>query len=333
MKSPTIQDIAKLAQVSKSTVSRVFSQTTPVRPDKRQAVMDAAEKLGFQPSFLAQSLARGRSMTIGVITQNLGSPFYDAIAQGVLQGLEGSEYSALFADGRWRAEVERQVLKMLIGRQVDGLVLIGGQIPEQELTDTCVGIPRVVVGRRLPDKRHCCLYVDNVEGGYLATRHLIENGHQRIAFIGGLTDHPDANDRLAGYRKAIVESGLAFDSDLVRSGDFSAASGYEAIESLIREKQTFSAVFAANDMTAFGARLALHRHRIDVPAEVSIVGYDNQAESAYTVPPLTTIQQPATRLGQAASESILAILRGEEVKSRCFHVDLCQRESVTRVKN
>ena len=127
-KATTIQDIAKLAGVSKSTVSRVMNKTTAVHPEKAAAVIKAAEQLGFAPNQFARSLASGTSMTVGIITQNLGSPFYDAIAQGVIAGLEGPGYSPIFADGRWDRVVEEDSIRSLQGRRADGILLIGGQL-------------------------------------------------------------------------------------------------------------------------------------------------------------------------------------------------------------
>lgn len=328
MKNSTIQDIADLAKVSKSTVSRVLNGTVPVHPDKRQAVLNAAEQLGFQPNFFARSLAIGRSMTIGVLTQNLGSPFYDAIAQGVIEQLEGSGYSPIFADGRWRTEVEREALSTLINRKIDGLVLIGGTIPTKELQETCSSLPRIVVARRLNSKQHSCLYVDNVEGGYLATEHLIELGHTRIAHLGGLSHHQDAMDRQKGYQNALSDAGISLDRKLVMQGDFSAEAGYESIRTLLNANRTFTGVFAANDMMAYGARLALHEKGLDVPGDVSIVGFDDQAESAFTTPPLTTVRQPAHELGREASSTLLEMIQGNKVRSKKFRTELKIRESV-----
>ena len=330
MKTTTIQDIAKRAKVSKSTVSRVLNGTTPVAKEKRQAVLEAAEALGFKPNVFARSLASGRSMTIGVVTQNLGSPFYDAISQGVIAGLEDSGYSPLFADGRWREDVERDAIRSLLGRRVDGLVFIGGQVSSAELKSMCGAIPRVVIGRRLPESQHCCFYVDNVEGGYLATQHLIEHGHQHIAHIKGLRHHPDAKDRLAGYRKALKEAEIPFRSKLVLDGDFSGNGGLAAIETLLDNSVSFTAIFAANDMTAMGARLALYRSGRSVPSDVSIVGYDDQAEATFTTPPLTTIHQPALQLGEQASRAVLDMIQGETIPSRAFHAELVKRDSVAQ---
>ncbi len=330
MNKVTILDIAKAANVSKSTVSRVLNGTASVASAKKRAVLEATNRLGFKPNVVARSLARGRSMTIGVLTQIIGSPFYDTIAQGVIAGLSGSGYSPIFVDGQWQQDEEVVGIRALLGRQVDGLVLIGGDVPAEEILDLCGDLPTVIAARQLPDKFHNCVFMDNVDGGFQATKHLIEHGHRDIAIIKGLAHHADALDRFAGYRKALEEAGIPLRDELVLDGDFSAESGVAAVEQLHDRGVRFSAIFAANDIMAFGARLALSRFEIDVPSQVSLVGFDNQMESAYTTPPLTTMHQPAREMGAEATKAVLAMIKGEPFETRRYGGRLVARESVSR---
>lgn len=331
MNKVTIHDIARESGVSKSTVSRVLNGTAAVHPDKKRAVLEATERLGFQPNPVASSLARGRSMTIGVLTQLMGTPFYDAISQGVIAALNDTSYSPIFVDGQWQKGEEIDAIRALLGRRVDGLVLVGGSVPGDEIADLCEDLPTVVVARNLPGDRNHCIYVDNVEGGYFATKHLIENGHKDIAIILGLEHHHDANDRFEGYKQALDEAGIELRSELVQRGDFSADSGIRVIDELIACKEKFTAVFAANDLTAYGVRLALHRHGLDVPGDISLVGFDDQLESAYVTPPLTTVYQPAREMGNQASQALLKMIEGESFSSTCVHSKLVVRESVASI--
>lgn len=330
MKNVTIQDIANEAKVSKATVSRVLNNTSPVSPDKRRAILEATERLGFEPNVVARSLAKGRSMTIGVLTQNIGSPFYDSISQGVIAGLGGTGYSPIFVDGQWQRGIEVEAIRALLGRRVDGLVLIGGGIPSDELEELCRPLPTIVVARKLPPAQHHCIYTDNLDGGYRATRCLLENGHREIAFIRGILHHPDAIDRFEGYKKALEEAGVTLDPQLVLDGDFTAESGVRAVEELFARKQSFSAVFAANDTTAFGARLALYRRGVRVPEDVSIIGFDDQAEAAFMAPPLATIRQPGREMGVRASRALLDLIDGKPFGSESLDGELQLRESVGR---
>lgn len=328
MNTVTIQDIAEAANVSKSTVSRVLNGTATVAADKKQAVLEATKRLGFQPNVVARSLARGRSMTIGVLTQLIGSPFYDTVAQGVIIGLRDSGYSPIFVDGQWQQNSEVEAIQALLGRRVDGLVLIGGGVAEKDIVELCGRTPAVVVARQLSAQQHTTIYMDNVDGGYRATKLLIENGHTRIAIIKGLAHHPDAIDRFTGYQKALQEAGIPLDASLVLEGDFSADSGVAGVERLLADDTRFTALVAANDMTAFGARLALYRKGIRVPREVSIVGFDDQMEATYSTPPLTTVRQPAREMGQQAAQAVAALIDGEQVTSQCVNGELIIRESV-----
>lgn len=329
MSKVTIQDIARAANVSKSTVSRVLNGTAAVAADKKQAVLDATSRLGFKPNAMARNLARGRSMTIGVLTQLIGSPFYDTVAQGVIAGLSGTGYSPIFVDGQWQSDEALEGIHALLDRQVDGLVLIGGDVPGDEISELCANIPTVIAARELPDSQHTCVFMDNIDGGYQATRHLIEYGHRDIAIIRGLSHHPDAIDRFAGYSQALDEAGIQLRDELVIDGDFSADSGIGAVQQLYSRGTTFTAIFAGNDMTAFGARLQLSRMNLDVPNDVSLVGFDNQMESAYVTPPLTTIHQPAREMGAAATDAVLAMLNNEPIESRRVTGKLIKRDSVS----
>lgn len=330
----TILEIAEKANVSPSTVSRVLRGMAGVKGYKREAVLQAMNELDYRPNIFAQSLASGQSMTLGVLTQNFGSPFYDGILQGILQGLDGSDYSPIFADGRWQTAVEAQSLKMLLDRRVDGLILIGGQIPEETLQGLIGKTPFVVVARELATLPNNCLYVDNFAAAYEATRYLINLGHRHIAHITATMPYEetvhDVQHRYNGYVQALQEAGIGLDARLVVQGNLLQQSGVLAIETLLMKGVPFSAIFAANDQMAFGARLGLYRRGIRVPDDVSLVGFDDEASAAYFIPPLTTVRQPARELGQLAAQAILDMINKKTVKLPVLTADLIIRETVTR---
>ncbi len=326
----TIQDIADEANVSISTVSRVLNGNVPVRESKRLAVQQAIDHLEYRPNVFAQSLASGQSMTIGVLTQQISSPLYDAIVRGALSTLRGTGYSPIITDGHWQADKEKKEITSLLTRQVDGLILVGPVGDTAELEEIGKQVPLVIIGRTEPSL--VCLSMDNWSGGYAATKHLIELGHRQIAHITGLLSHDDAVERLAGYRHALREAGLPSDDALIVEGQFSEQSGVLALEMLLTRGRSFSALFAANDQMAFGARLALHRRGIRVPDDVSVVGYDDQPTSAYMIPPLTTMRQHADVIGRTASEKILQLLKNETVTGQVFSAELVIRDSTVRYR-
>ncbi len=329
-KNFTIQDIANRANVSISTVSRVLNNTAPVAEETRQRVLSIITELGYKPNLFAQGLAGGQSRTIGVLTQLIGSPFYDVILRGILRGIDGSGYSPLFADGGWDAEKDQIALYMFMQRQVDGLIVLNGHSPDEFLIEIGLRIPMIIVGREIAELSEQCLPFDDLEAAYKATQHLIDAGHRRIAHITGLPNHQDANERRDGYIKALEQNGIQPDPELIIEGDFTEPSGVMAVEMLLMRGRIFSAIFAANDQLAYGARLALYHRGLRVPEDVSIIGFDDQAPSAYMVPPLTSIRRPPLEIGEAAGRALIYLIQGKSISLPKFQSSLVIRESVSR---
>lgn len=330
----TITEIAKKANVSPSTVSRVLRSSAGVAQDKKDAVMKAVAELNYQPNIFAQSLASGQSMTIGVLTQNFGTPFYDGILQGVLLGMEQTQYWPIFADGRWQQSVESQALDMLLNRRVDGMIIVGGQLDEIRLQGVAEQMPLVTVARKLNQMPDNCLYVDNFQAAYQLTNYLMDMGHLDIAHITASVVYEeyvtDISQRYEGYLQALRDAGIEPDPRLLVEGTLQQQSGLLAVEMLLARGRPFSAIFAANDQMAFGARLALYRRNIRVPEDVSIVGFDDESSAAYMLPPLTTMRQPAQAMGRKAAETLLAMMNDKAQTPPIFNAQLIVRESVAR---
>ena len=324
----TLNDVATIAQVSPSTVSRILNGTAVVAKDKRERVLKAIEELNYRPNVIAQGLARGQSMTIGVVTQAISSPFYGEALAGVEEGLEGSGYHALFASGHWRVNEEREALALLTSRRVDAIILTGSSIPDFELQQLAKSLPTVVVGRIVPGLEDFCISVDNMQAGSIGLQYLISLGHRQIAYISGTgTVQGDALERLEAYRSTLENAGISFDPNLVVEGDYKEQSCLFGIESLFARGAIFTAVACANDQSAYGARLALYRRGIRVPDDVSLIGFDDLQSSMYTTPPLTTVRQPIVEMGRLASKLALSILRGTPFKPSSIQAQLVIRES------
>ncbi|PYQ54792.1 MAG: transcriptional regulator [Acidobacteria bacterium] len=322
----TIQDIARHAGVSVSTVSRVLNKTVPVARAKRVAVMTAVEALGYRPNVVAQELARGHTLAVGVLPEGISNPFYSRVLKGIEQGLRGTPYYPLFASGEHPDE-EAQSLDMLLRHRVEALVVIGAVIPDDTLIQLSRRMPIVAIARTVAGLEERCVRVANVEGACKATRHLLDMGHRRVAHITGLRTHSDAVARRAGYERALEEAGLAPDPALVREGDFEEQSGLAAAESLMQAGTPFTAIFAANDQMAMGAQLALFRRGLEVPRDVSLVGFDDQPSAAYACPPLTSLRQPAAEMGRAAVLALVDELRGKPFVQPIFDTELVVRAS------
>jgi LacI family transcriptional regulator len=323
----TISDIARKAEVSASTVSRVLSGTTKVSEEKREAVLSAVADLKYQPNVFARGLASGQSMAIGVLTQNFGSPFYDAIMQGVVRGLNRTKYFPIFADGQWQPQIEFEAIQAMMRRQVDGLIVLGGFLETEEIERLAANVPLIIVARQVSGFEENCICIDNVEASYLATQHLIELGHRRIAHVCGRFDHPDARNRKQGYLKALKDAGIEPDPELIIEGTFRRQSGVLAVEMLLSKRSSFSAIFAANDQMAYGVRLGLYRRGIRVPEDLSLVGFDDEPAAAFMIPPLTTVRQPAIELGLEAARVVLARIKGESISPIRLKAELVVRES------
>jgi LacI family transcriptional regulator len=326
----TIRDVAKAAGVSPSTVSRVLTQSVHVAEEKRTAVLAAIERLHFRPNLTARGLVRGRSWEIGVLAQGISSPFYSLVLAGIADGLQDSGYQPIFAEG-YSAELVIRALSTFVDRHADALIVVGGQTPDELLLDLAEQLPVVAVGRSMAGRESQCLQVSHLEGAYAATRHLLELGHTRIAHITGLLSHPDSEERLEGYRRALREAGLEADPQLIVSGDWQEPSGLAGVETLFARHVAFTAIFAGNDQIACGALLALHKRGMVLPRDVSIVGFDDQRAASYTNPPLTTVHQPAHEMGRAAAEGILRMLRGAPLALPVFATELIVRESTARL--
>jgi len=322
----TIHDIAEAAGVSPSTVSRVLTGTTPVGEAKRLAVLAAVERLNYQPNVMARGLAGGHSKAVGVLTQTLNREFYSDILVGIDRGLKDSGFYPVFASGSTSDELSQA--QLLVSRhRVEALAVVGGKMPETELLALAKRVPLVVVGRLVRGLEDRCLRLDQVEGARTATRHLIDLGHRRIAHITGRITHQDSLDRIEGYRQALSEAGIESDPALIVEGDFEESSGFRATETLFEKGVRFTAIFAAADLMAYGARLSLFRHELSVPEDVSLVGFDDQHLSSYAIPPLTTVRQPRLEMGHAAATALLAALKGQTPQLPALRVEFVPRAS------
>lgn len=323
----TLGQVARIAGVSPSTVSRYLNGSARVSDARRQAVEAAIAQLNYRPNMVARSLASGRTSTVGVLTQDIASPFFNEALRGVEDALTEARYAPLFVSGHWDSSEEAERLALLSARRVDGVVMMHGHIRDEDIAPVAKRLPIVMVGRAATTLDLPSITIDNRLGAYKATRHLIELGHVDIAFIAGPADHHDALQRLLGYQDALREAGIEYREALVARADFEEATGMLAIQQLIESRQPFTAVFAANDQSAYGARLALYRRGIRVPEDISLVGFDDLPHSSYCVPPLTTVRQPAYEVGLQAGQAVVKLIEGEDYSLPPLAVELVIRES------
>lgn len=311
--SPTIRDVAKKAGVGVATVSRVLNNSGYVKPETREKILEAASSLGFVPSQLARSLVRRLSATIGLVIPDIENPFFPAVTRGVEDAASEAGYTVFLCNTDNDSTLEALDVQKLRERRVDGIIFVGtserGELLERLLADS---MPVVVTDRQVnnPDLDLDLVLVDNAAGALAACRHLIAMGHTRIAHAAGHSLTRTGQDRCAGYRQALEEAGIPFDERLVAWGDFTLESGYELAQVLLGRTPRPTAIFAGNDLMAFGAIRAAEQAGITVPDELSVIGFDDIQMAAVVRPGLTTVRQPAYLMGQLAMKMLLERISG-----------------------
>jgi LacI family transcriptional regulator len=323
----TMQQVAEEAGVSISTVSKVINGRYGVSTETVDHVTRVVDRLGYEASLVARSLRNRRTNVVGVLVMDF-EPFSTEVLKGVADAIHGSGYEliAYSAGGHVEAQVgwERRSLSRLMGSLVDGAVLVTPTV-----TDVQAGGPVVAVDPHTGPAGLPSVAADNLQGARLGVEHLLALGHTRIGMITGRSDLLSAQQREEGFREALVAAGLPVDETLVRSGGFEPERAREAARELLSLPSPPTAVFAANDLSALVTLQVAAELGLDVPGQLSVVGFDNIPESALAQPPLTTVQQPIRRMGQEATAMLLALISGDEVSDvhRTLSTSLVPRAS------
>jgi LacI family transcriptional regulator len=303
----TIQDVAQLANVSPSTVSKVMNDAPHISSSTRERVRAAASKLNFRPNAIARSLKVKRTATLGLITNDLEGVFTMPMMRGVEEAASNQGFSVFMCNSYGEAAREKNHLEVLLDKQVDGLILMSGyKVRERGAPAMSVGtLPLVYLYQYTRDLAVPCVIPDDQGGGYLGTAHLIGLNRRRVGFINGPTDFEQTHQRLEGYRQALSEAGIPFDPTFIKVGRWEESSGYALAHELMSLPQPPDAIFCASDSLAAGALDALHQLGLRVPEDVALLGYDNRPFSAFQRPPLSTIALPLYEMGRLAGELLL----------------------------
>jgi LacI family transcriptional regulator len=298
----TIYDVARRAEVSPATVSRVVNGHANVDPALAERVRAAMRELRYRPNAVARNLRRSRTTLWAVIIADIGNPFFTALVRGVEDVAQGAGYSVVLCNSDDDASKEDQYVDAALAEQMAGVIISpsGDAANVNRLIDARV--PVVVIDRQADDVRADTVLVDNEHAAELATTHLIESGYQRIACITGPHSDFTADQRLLGYRRALESHGRAFDPELVRYADFREQGGYRAMAGLLTLRPRPDAVFAGNNMTTVGAMECLVDSGIRVPEEMGVVGFDDVPWAHLVRPSLTTVAQPTYELGRTAAD-------------------------------
>jgi LacI family transcriptional regulator len=329
----TIRDVAQLAQVSTATVSHVINGTHFVSPKLEERVLKAIETLEYRPNKLAKALSSRSLPLLALVVPDISNPYWSTVTRAIQEATDPYGYSVIVCSTDGVLEREIRFLQTLSG-WVSGLIIHPYHITHEHVARfMSKDLPVVILGDFLVDEPLPATWDrvggSNLKGAQIAVEHLLALGHQRIAFIQGPKDTPSGMRRLEGYLAALANASLPRHDELIQTGDYSLNGGRRAMESLLALADPPSAVFCANDFSAFGALHAAHRLGIKIPANLSVVGFDDVERAEYSDPPLTTIRQSPADLGEIGAKILLERLEKGRIKQirRSLELSLIKRQS------
>lgn len=321
MKSPvpinarpaSIKDIARIAEVSHATVSRALRNSPLVEPKTAARIQRIAHESGYRTSAAARSLVTRRSHTVGVVVTSIADPFVAGVVSGIEDTANQHGFSVFLANSNAEPEREVRVVRSFEERRVDGIIVAASRVGAQyqELLSH-VQAPIVLLNNQHPSVFAHSVMIANAQASLEVTRHLITLGHRRIAYLGDAQGYQSDTERFSGYRKALRSAGLPLDRELVVRGDGKPEGARTAMARLLALANPPTAVFCYNDLSALGAMREIRDHRLNVPHDISVAGFDDLYISEYMDPPLTTVRQPMQQMGSMAMETLLQIIASGE---------------------
>jgi LacI family transcriptional regulator len=328
-----MRQIAERAQVSIGTVSHVINETATVRPQLRERVLEAIRSLGYQPSALARGLRQNRTNMLGMVIPDITNPFFPGVVRGVEDVAYKRSFRVILCNADNDPAKEASYVRELRSYRIAGLLIIpaaGADIAGHLRAYASASVPVVCIDRVPDGWKGDSVLVANAEGAYLATQHLIQTGHRRLAAISGPRKLTNASERLKGFTRALSEAGLQIEPEFIQEGEFDTASGYRAALRLLRMLPRPTAIFACNDLIAFGVLQAARELKLRCPEDVSIVGFDSLEFTKFTDPSLTSVYQPGYQLGATAARLLLQRVDGmrSAPKKVILPTELQKRNSV-----
>jgi len=307
----SIKDIAKVAGVSHTTVSRALRGSTLISDETTRRIRETALALGYFPNAAAQSLKTNRSQALGVIVSSIDDPYFSEILQGIEEIAQGNRYSLFIAASQRDTEREGGIVRAMRQHRVDGIIICSTPFSgERSQQLSKYGIPIVMINNQAAEEYRYSIYHDDLDGSRQVTRHLIELGHRKIAYLGNSSSGRTTQDRLAGLRYEIESAGLSLpDKYIYEIPGSEPQKGIMAAEHFLSLSDRPTAIVCFNDMLAIGTLKILQQRGVHVPEDISITGFDNIVFSDFTNPPLTTFDQPKRFIGQKATELLISLLR------------------------
>lgn len=312
----TIHDVARASNVSVGSVSKALNNNGHLRQETREKIIAVARELGFRPNHLAQSLHRGQSLTVGLISTDAFGRFTIPIMEGIEECLSDSRMAVFMCNATDDPAREAHHVEQLMGKRVDGIIVTARRADKRAKLTRPGDIPVIYVFSQVEDADACCLLPDDEGGAVLATRHLVKLGRKRIAHVTGPERFEAVRLRRDGYRKTLAEAGLAEPDGYYLPGVWSEGWGREAVAALFSAgRRRPDAIFCGNDQIARGIADALREMRLDVPDAVSLVGFDNwEIIAGATRPPLTSVDMNLVELGREGGRRMLDLIAGKRWK-------------------
>jgi LacI family transcriptional regulator len=301
-----LEDIARESGFSIATVSRVLNNTDyPVRALVREKILETASAMGYRPNLVARSLRTDQTNTVGILVDDLLSPFTPPVVRGIQDQLKENNYISLIVNSDWDLEQEQAAILSLLSRPVDGIIFVEYSHLTGSEALTNAKKPGVFVHRLFGTPIKNSVVPDDIYGASLAVEHLIQLGHRSIAYISGPANWHNSKERLEGYKKTLVNHGIPLVEEWIRPGDWEVEGGYQGAQSLLQLSNRPTAIFAANDLMALGAIYAIQDAGLSVPRDVAVVGYDNREFTGIVRPNITTVVMPVYDMGRIAAEILL----------------------------
>ena len=302
---PNMKDIAELAGVSTATVSHVINETRYVSDEVKERVCKAMDMVGYYPNFLARGLRSQATKTIGLIIPDIGNFYYTGVSEGVDGVLKEYGYHMILSNSYDNADNEIEIIKLYNSLHVDGVVMVPAIGSQSRLSKYLTNqYPIIFADRKPHGLSGDCVFLENVESTYKSISLLIEKGHRRIALVVGGLSLSTTNDRIKGYKKALIDHDMEIDGSLILEGSFSYGSGYEIAEKIMEDK-SISAAFFANEMMTIGAVACFKLHQFNIPQDIAIISCNDSRWTEITSPPLTIVSQPSKELGRIATNLLI----------------------------
>ena len=331
----TIYEVSELAGVSLATVSRVMNNNARVSEKTAAKVRAAMQELGYRPNAMAQSLASNRSNSVGILVSELHGPFYGAMMSGIEKRLRSENKHAIITAGHSNEKDEKDGIEFLIGRNCDALILHVEAVSDDYLIELSKGnTPIVLINRYIDQIGAQCISLNNSFGGYLATKALLTQGHRQFGYISGPRWKQDTQQRLEGHYKALKEFGIDPKTQAYYEGDYQETGGLAGMTYLLNEHHNITAVVCGNDEMAAGAIGVLHDHGLNIPQQISVIGFDNVTLAKFLHPRLTTIDYPVYDMGEMCANWVLKnVYKKDGIQlHNLFEPTLIERHSIANLQ-